>query len=503
MPELDARGLIVSRPGAGRDAAVPALGGVDLRVGPGELVAVMGPTGAGKSTLALALAGLLPLDAGHVAGDSVGQVRVVLQRPESSFLGETVLEDVALAARWRGEPKAVAERHAAALLVSLGLPAEMAARDPLTLSGGEARRAAIAAVLAAGARTTILDEPAAGLDPVAREELHRALRALHAAGRTLIVITHDPAEAAELATRLVVLREGAVAWDGPVAAVLGDPARARSLGLEAAPEVQLLEEVARGRGAPMPPTNGRPADAVDALATLLAAPRSTAAPPRSGPHDGAQAAPIAHRPPLPPLVDARVRLLAAVLVVLAALLANSVLAAGAVAVAAAIAVAAAGVERRRVLLVVRPLLALGATLLLLGVLLGGTSTVALWRGHEVDARGLAAVLRALQATGVTLATLALSGGTATIDLADAMRRLLGPLRVLRVPVDAGAFVVATGLGLVPAFADELDRLRLAQRARGIAPKGAGPVARLRADALLLSPLFVAAFRRAHLLADAL
>src|SRR5690349_18019027 len=100
----------------------------------------MGGTGAGKSTLALALCGLLAPDGGAVTGPAVGQSRLVLQRPESTLLAETVVEEIALAAIARGEPKAPAEQRAVALLAELALPLELATRDPLALSGGEQRR---------------------------------------------------------------------------------------------------------------------------------------------------------------------------------------------------------------------------------------------------------------------------------------------------------------------------------------------------------------------------
>src|SRR5690606_6334057 len=115
-------------------------------------------------------------------------------------------------------------------------------------------------------------------------------------------------------------------------------------------------------------------------------------------------------------------------------------------------------------LAVRPLVALAVLLIALQLIVGGDAETELMRGATTERPVFAAVLRALQASAVVLATLALSAATATTDLAAAIRRLLAPLRAVRVPVDTIAFVVATGLGLVPTFADELERLRLARRA---------------------------------------
>jgi energy-coupling factor transport system ATP-binding protein len=500
MPELQARGLVVERRVGER-----ALDSVDLDIEPGELVAIMGATGAGKSTLALALAGLLEPVAGALSGTATGEVRLVLQRPESTILEARVLDEVSLAARRRGEPVAHAERQALEMLRHLALPADIAERDPLALSGGEQRRVAIAAVLAADPRVTILDEPGAGLDPTARRELHDALERLHAAGRTLLVITHDPSEAARLATRLVVLVDGRIAWDGPPSMVLGDPMRAAALGLDVAPEVRALRAISGARGVDTHVASLRTDDLLDELARVLRAPTTghhptdlvASAAPRPAP------APPPPPPPLPPLVDARLRLVACLLTVVAALLASTLLAAAIVATCSALVVAAARIDRTRVRIAARPLLMLTIVLVALQLLFSGGTETDVTRSWSSDAPALAAILRALQATGVVLATLALSGATATTDLAAAIRALLGPLRVLRVPVDTLAFVVATGLGLVPAMADELERLRLAQRARGIRRVDARLLQRLRDDAQLLAPLFVAAFRRAHLLADAL
>ena len=488
-----------------------ALDGIDLTIERGECVAIMGATGAGKSTLALVLAGLLEPTSGVVGGAAAGSVAMVLQRPEATFLAERVLDEVALAGRWRGEPQAVAEHAAARALHALALPPGIEERDPLALSGGEQRRVAIAAVLASDPRVVILDEPAAGLDAGSRRELHAMLLSAHAAGRTLVVVTHDPDEAATLASRLVVLRDGRVAWDGSVAGVLGDPACAARLGLEVAPEVGLLYAVAAARGARL---DGAPATAraaTVALAEVLAASseHGTALPQERDDGPLPAAAPRVPVPPrdvrelLPPAVDARMRLLAVALLVGAALFAGSLLVSAIAAVAAALVVAVARVDRSQVAAAMRPLVALALLLMLMQSLTGAGGTVETWPGHEIDSSIALAVHRTLQVAAIMLATLALSVRTAAVDLAAALARLGGPLRVVRVPVDEMALVLATGIGFVPVLHDELERLRLAQAARGISARRGGPLMRLRLDSMLLLPLFVLAFRRAHLLAEAL
>ncbi|MCW2956059.1 MAG: transporter related protein, partial [Thermoleophilia bacterium] len=467
-------------------------------------IAIMGASGAGKSTLALAAAGLLTPAAGTRSGAAAGDVRMVLQRPESTFLESTVLDEVALAARWSGVGEPAARASADAALRQLGLPDGIGDADPLALSGGEQRRVAIAAVLAGDPRVLVLDEPAAGLDAAARVDLVERLRQLHAAGRTVLVVTHDAAEAALLADRLVVLVDGRIAYDGPTGDVLGDPARAHALGLEPAPEVRALHVAATARGVVLAHHPARPDAATAALVDLL----------RAGPPPLRPAAPDHAQPPradagepevmhLPRAIDARVRLGATALAVAAALIAHSLVAVAIVVAATLVVLASARVGRARLRTALRPVVALGIALVALQLLLGGAIDVELWPGREVSSGTLAAVVRILQVLAIIAATLVLTARTSTVDLAAAMARLLAPLRGVRVPVDELALVVATGLGFVPVLADELERLRLAQAARGIGARGRGPLARARVESMLLVPLFVLAFRRAHLLAEAL
>ncbi|MCW2928484.1 MAG: transporter related protein [Thermoleophilia bacterium] len=513
MAELVASGIVVEH--RSRAGVVRSLAGVDVTVASGDVLAVMGGTGAGKSTLARVLVGIESPTSGTLGGAALGGVRMVLQRPEASFLEARVLDEVMLAALAGGAPRAEADRRARGLLDLLGLPADIADRDPLALSGGEQRRVAIAAVLSGDPAVTILDEPSAGLDSAARGELHQALLALRTAGRTMVVITHDPAEAALLGTRLVVLADGRVAWDGAADAILGDPATARRAGIDVAPEVTALHEVAHRLGASPGAPSADPAAAIAQLAQVLRASstpvgdvdRSVEGFVPVQPHVSAATGDAEVGPALaglPPRVDARLRILACAFAIVAALAASSLVGAALVAAAAAGVVAAADIAASRVRLAVRPLIGLTIALVALQLLVAPGADAPLVHGSSIDVPAAPALLRALQAAGIVLATLALSAATAPVDLAAAMRWWLAPLRLLRIPVDAAAFIVATGLGLVPVLADELERLRAAQRARGLRPAGSRrPLTRLRADAQLLTPLVVGAFRHAHQLADAL
>ena len=167
-----------------------------LEVRRGEVVALTGPNGVGKTTLAQIAAGLLEPDAGAVTRS---RAAYLAQDPGRHLVTERVLDEVALGAD-------VERAHAA--LARLGL-AEHEQRHPRDLSSGERERLALAAVLATEPELLVLDEPTRGVDPERKAELARLLRA-DAPGRGTLVVTHDLVWAAEVADRIVELdvREG-------------------------------------------------------------------------------------------------------------------------------------------------------------------------------------------------------------------------------------------------------------------------------------------------------
>ncbi|GED96267.1 ATP-binding cassette domain-containing protein [Gordonia crocea] len=198
------RGVGFRYPGASDDALVD----VDLRIEPGELVAVVGANGSGKSTVAKILAGRAP-STGEVVrpGDPglgrPGGTAMVLQRPETQMLGARVADDVV----W-GLPEGVAV-DVDALLAEVGLTG-LADRDTADLSGGQQQRLALAAALARDPALLIADEVTSMVDPVGRAELLDVLTTLPARrGLAVVLITHRADEAAA-ADRIVHLREGRV-----------------------------------------------------------------------------------------------------------------------------------------------------------------------------------------------------------------------------------------------------------------------------------------------------
>jgi len=213
---------------------------VTLSVASGELVALMGLSGCGKTTVLRTVAGLEGFDAGRIDVDRVplapgpppagpalralyGKVGMVFQY-HGLFDHLSVLDNVTLAPLYVAKlSREAAETRARALLASLGVD-EHARAFPRELSGGQAQRVAIARTLAMEPPLLLMDEPTASLDPARRNELGRSLVDLvEAQGRTLVVATHDDDLVRDFATRVVVLADGVVVEDGPPARVLTDP----------------------------------------------------------------------------------------------------------------------------------------------------------------------------------------------------------------------------------------------------------------------------------------
>jgi putative ABC transport system ATP-binding protein len=203
------------------DALVRAVDGVSLDVAAGETVAVMGPSGCGKSTLLHLLGGLDRPTGGEVwlAGQSLGRLgeRALarLRRDAVGFVFQafhlmdelTAVENVELPALLAGRSPRTARRRAAGLLERVGL-ADRAGFLPTALSGGQRQRAAIARALVSDPLVVLADEPTGNLDSEATLEVLRLFESLHAAGQTLVIVTHDSRIAAT-AGRLIGMRDGA------------------------------------------------------------------------------------------------------------------------------------------------------------------------------------------------------------------------------------------------------------------------------------------------------
>jgi len=264
--------------GHGTRFAVEALRGVDLDVEAGELVLVTGTTGSGKSTLLRLLAGLLEPTTGAISADGApvsgrqarGRVAIVFQNSESQFFAESVLDDVAFGPRNLGapDPSVMAEQA----LRAVGLdPAVFGDRSPFLLSGGEARRVAIAGALAMGAPYLLLDEPTTGLDARGRADV-RGVIARERTRAGVVVVTHDPEEFLGAADRLLALKAGAPVFAGDAERLYESRSAYESVGLRL-PEIVLVQLHARERGLPVAPITLDPAPVADALADWRRVPR--------------------------------------------------------------------------------------------------------------------------------------------------------------------------------------------------------------------------------------
>lgn len=238
--------------------AVRALDGVSLVLEPGQLALVVGVTGSGKSTLLRIAAGLLAADSGDATIDGEpltaqsarGRVGLVFQDPESQLFADTLLEDVAFGPRNLGRSEADARTDATSALAAVGLdPDAFAGRSPFSLSGGEARRAAIAGVLAMRPDYLLADEPTAGLDARGRQAVRDLiLEQRRSAG--VLVVSHAAGEFLADADLLVVLAGGAVAWSGPASEAVAHPERLAAF--MRLPDVLEVQRLARARGFELP-----------------------------------------------------------------------------------------------------------------------------------------------------------------------------------------------------------------------------------------------------------
>ncbi len=224
-----------------------ALDGVSLSVAPGAFVALIGASGSGKTTLLKSINRLVTPDAGtvHIDGADVSGLPAPELRRRIGYVFQniglfphmSVGENIAIVPRLLGVPAAVRTARVAELLGLVALDPAFAGRAPRTLSGGQAARVGLARALAAEPTIMLMDEPFGALDPLTRDDLRRAYRALHdRLGLTTLIVTHDIAEALLLADRVLVLRAGCIVADATPAELLAtggdDPETARSIGLE-------------------------------------------------------------------------------------------------------------------------------------------------------------------------------------------------------------------------------------------------------------------------------
>ncbi|ROR31157.1 energy-coupling factor transport system ATP-binding protein [Curtobacterium sp. JUb34] len=511
IPESAAEGTAAFRPlGAGEGAGAGAalleardLGtargrrqrvgsGIDLELRAGQVVAVTGPNGIGKSTLGLTLAGLLPPAEGELSATTElaagldpaphtwssrelsARIGTVFQDPEHQFVARSVRDEVEAGPRALGTPDAV--DRVDALLGEFGL-AHLADANPFTLSGGEQRRLAIAAVVAARPPVVVLDEPTSGQDRATWDAVVRHLGVLADAGTTIVAVTHDRDLIRALdADEVVLAADGARRVEGDQGHVERDQGGATATTPETGPTTT-------GRTAP--PDRRDATTATDPPHATAPAPdptRATATAPAPDHHRGVRAVqPVAS---LVGVLALGVCLVLSLDVVSAA-------------VALALELALLPLLRlpvRTLLLRVSPVL-VAVPLTAVSIALYGRPSGREWFdfgfAHVTDGSLTLALATALRVLAVGLPAVALFVRVDPTDLAD------GLAQVLRLPA---RFVLGAlaAIRMMTLLVDDWRQLAMARRARGLADTG-----RLRRGASMAFALLVLALRRATTLAVAM
>ncbi len=241
-----------------------ALKDVNLTIGDGEFIGIIGHTGSGKSTLIQHLNGLIKPTSGTIrVGDTVitekgadlkalrQKVGLVFQYPEHQLFEETVYKDIAYGPKNMGLSQEDIDERVREAMNYVGLSEKYMHRSPFELSGGQKRRVAIAGVLAMRPEVLILDEPAAGLDPAGREEILTQIRALYLERKmTVLFVSHSMEDVARAAGRIIVMNRGQVAMDGKPADIFSRADELRGMGLDVPQVTRLFDELKR-RGLPV------------------------------------------------------------------------------------------------------------------------------------------------------------------------------------------------------------------------------------------------------------
>ena len=234
-----------------KNLAVKAIDGITLTVNEGEFFGIIGHTGSGKSTFVQHLNGLIKIgkDKGSL---TVGEynladkkcdfislrakVGMVFQYPEHQLFAETVFEDVAFGLKnfFPQMPAEEVEQRVKEALTLVGLNYErLKDKSPFELSGGQKRRVAIAGVIVTRPEVLVLDEPAAGLDPVGKREFIKLLKEIHKTFvKTVIIVSHDMDLVAENCSRAIVLNKGKIALEGSPKEVFSNVDTIKNLGLD-------------------------------------------------------------------------------------------------------------------------------------------------------------------------------------------------------------------------------------------------------------------------------
>ena len=472
-----------------------AIRDVSVEIYPGQLVAVIGHTGSGKSTFIQHLNGLLRPDEGTVycEGEDIFatkeatrdvrfKVGLVFQYPEYQLFEETVYRDIAFGPKNMKLSDAEVDERVREAARFVGISEDLFEKSPLELSGGQKRRIAIAGVIAMRPHVLILDEPMAGLDPGGCEGILRNITDYRReTGSTVLFVTHSMDDAARIADRLIVFHDGGIAMDGTPEEVFSHAQELTEMGLDVPQPAAIAAELRRRRARVAQERGERRMLKDITLGQFF--PGNT----------------IVHR------LDARTKLILVIVYIAALFTAVDWFSYALMFAVTAACVALSKIKLGTILKGLKPLIFI---IVLTGVLnlfytTGGKVLVDWWI-FTITTEGIKrAFLMIVRIMMLITGTFLLTYTTSPIALTDGLEILLGPLKKIKVPVHEMSMMMSMALRFIPTLIEETDKIMSAQKARGADFETGKLTDRAKALLPLLVPLFVSSFRRADELAVAM
>jgi len=259
-----------------------AIKNIDLKIEKNEFIGIIGQTGSGKSTLVQLLNGLLKATAGDILYDGKSiyeknydmktlrqKVGLVFQYPEHQLFEVDVLSDVCFGPRNLGLSSEEAKERAKEALAMVGMKESHYTKSPFELSGGQKRRVAIAGVLAMKPEYLILDEPSAGLDPKARDEILGTIDGLkEKTGISIILVSHSMEDVAKYVDRLIVMNKSEIIYDDTPKSVFKNYKELEKIGLRA-PQITYLVHRLKKEGIDIDTDITKLSEAREALIRLI------------------------------------------------------------------------------------------------------------------------------------------------------------------------------------------------------------------------------------------
>lgn len=521
------------------------LNDISLSIPSGWVTLIAGRSGAGKTTLACLAAGLTKAQSGSVllggTAPVPGEVALAFQNPEQQLFLETVEHELAFAPRNLGCSEDEVARRVSEAASQLEIK-ELLPSDPFCLSGGQARRVALASILTLSPRAVVLDEPTAGLDAPARAALHRLVQDIACKGLPVLVVSHDLEEWLAIADQVVLLADGTIAWKGTPGALASDIDAFVRAGLEPPESWQLrellvqaekrdsagvngvvpVETAAQGQEAgtargPEGSATQEPEGSVarDSKSTAAQGPKATATRELKGvatQEPSSHGSEVAAKPGRKDAagrglegVDARVKVILLLVATAALFAARAPWALAMWAMLCLLVLRASGIGGKAVARALKPVALLFAFIVCANLVsCDGSADVAIAGSVGISTVGAARAATAV-ARIIMLVCLALSvaASTTPTKLAQACTSLMRPLGHIGVPIEDVGLVLSMALRFIPVVSEEAGRIRLAQRARGVNFDEGSVLRRVRAWAAVLTPLVVGLFRRADRVAESM